>query len=78
MKFKRDSGLVAAIHYTGPNFDEVEVFVGGDVEFRNGALCVATTKGPLIATPGQYIVKRWDGSFFASDYEKLSIHLSEP
>ena len=45
------------------NFDEIEKFVGGDAEFRNGKLLVATLDGPLWASPGDWIVKDVDGKF---------------
>ena len=47
------------------NFDEIEKFVGGDAEFRNGKLLVATLDGPLWASPGDWIVKDADGKFRA-------------
>ena len=47
------------------NFDEIEKFVGGDAEFRNGKLLVATLDGPLWASPGDWIIKDADGKFRA-------------
>lgn len=48
------------IRYTGPNFDEVERFVGADVEWRDGRLIVPTRDGPLLVAVGQWIVRRGD------------------
>ena len=45
------------------NFDEIEKFVGGDAEFRNGKLLVATREGPLWASHGDWILKGADGKF---------------
>lgn len=53
--------VVEAIEFHG-NFDEVEKFVGGDAEFRDGKLLVATSEGPLWASPYEWIVKK-DGKF---------------
>ena len=62
-KFNREKPLeVNKIQFHG-NFDEIEKFVGGDAEFRNGKLLVATQEGPLWASPGDWIVKEADGKF---------------
>ena len=45
------------------NFDEIEKFIGGDAEFRNGKLLVATREGPLWASTGDWIIKDADGKF---------------
>ena len=64
-KFNRDKPLeINKIQFHG-NFDEIEKFVGGDAEFRNGKLLVATLDGPLWASPGDWIVKDADGKFCA-------------
>ena len=55
-------GYSEKIQFHG-NFDEIEKFVGGDAEFRNGKLLVATLDGPLWASPGDWIVKDVDGKF---------------
>lgn len=54
--------MLDAIQFQG-NLDEVEAFVGGDAEYRDGKLLVATTHGPLWASPGQWIMRVYDGSF---------------
>ena len=59
------------------NFDEIEKFVGGDAEFRNGKLLVATLDGPLWASPGDWIVKDVDGKFRAVNGEQLRERLDE-
>lgn len=46
-----------SIQFTG-NFDECEEFVGGDAEFRNGALLIATQQGPLVVQNNHWIVNR--------------------
>ncbi len=53
------------IQFTG-NFDEIEEFVGGDAEFRDGALLVATPQGPLTAKDQEWIIKHGDGTFSTS------------
>ena len=54
-----------AVQFHG-NFDEIERFVGGDAEFRGGALVVATPDGPLRVAPGEWVVRCDDGRFTAS------------
>jgi len=68
---------IEAVQFTG-NFDEIERFVGGDAEFRNGELVVATLEGPLRASPGDWIIKGRQGEFcsckpdiFAATYEEV-------
>lgn len=62
-KFNRKFPLeINKIQFHG-NFDEIEKFVGGDAEFRNGKLLVATREGPLWASHGDWIVKDADGKF---------------
>ena len=62
-KFNRDKPLeINKIQWHG-NFDEIEKFVSGDAEFRDGKLLVATREGPLWASPGDWIVKDADGKF---------------
>jgi hypothetical protein len=51
--------VVSAVQFTG-NFDEIEQFVGGDAEFRQGTLVVATRQGPLYASNGDWIVNLGD------------------
>lgn len=64
-KFNREKPLETnKIQFHG-NFDEIEKFVGGDAEFRDGKLLVATLDGPLWASPGDWIVKDADGKFRA-------------
>jgi hypothetical protein len=51
-----------AIQFHG-NFDEVEKFCGGDAEFRDDKLVVATSEGALIAAPNDFIIKDENGKF---------------
>lgn len=57
---------VEAVQFYG-NFDEIERFVGGDAEFRDGKLLVATRNGPLWANRGDYIFKNDIGEFESCD-----------
>ena len=50
---------VQAVQFTG-NFDEIERLVGGDAEFRDGRLVVASRQGPLRAAHGEWIVREGD------------------
>ena len=78
-RFRKKPVEIDAVLYTGPNFDEIEEFVGGDAEFRNGELTVATLEGPLHASPGDWIIKGVKGEFypckpdiFEATYEPVS------
>lgn len=55
---------VEAVRYNG-NFEEIEQFVGGDADFRNGGIVVATLDGPLAAKNGDYIIKASNNKFSA-------------
>ncbi len=62
-KFRKRPIVIEAIQFNG-NFDEIESFVGGDAEFRDGQLLVATLEGPLRAAPGDWIIKGIKGEFY--------------
>lgn len=62
--FRKKPVVIEAVQYTGPNFDEIEEFCGGDAEFRDGELLVATLEGPLHATPGDWIIRGVAGEFY--------------
>lgn len=55
--------VIEAVRFVG-NFDEIEAFVGGDAEFRNGELVIATLEGPLRASDGDWIIKGVKGEFY--------------
>lgn len=61
--YRKKPVVIEAIQFTG-NFDEIENFVGGDAEFRDGGLVVATLEGPLRANPNDYIIKGVKGEFY--------------
>jgi hypothetical protein len=62
-KFRKKPVVIEALRFGG-NFDEIEAFVGGDAEFRDGELLVATLEGPLRAAPGDWIIKGVKGEFY--------------
>ena len=77
MRFIKKPVEIEAIQFVG-NFDEIELFVGGDAEFRNGELVIATLEGPLKASPNDWIIKGIKGEFypckpdiFAATYEEV-------
>jgi hypothetical protein len=77
MKFRKKPVVIEAIRFNG-NFDEIEKFVGGDAEFRDGQLVVATLEGPLRAADGDWIIKGVKNEFypckpdiFAATYEPV-------
>jgi hypothetical protein len=60
---------VDAIRFKGTNFEDIEAFVGGDAESREGNLLVATRNGPLTVEPGAWIVQRWGEFLMVPDSE---------
>jgi len=63
-KYVKKPIVIEAVKFTGFNFDEIEVFVGGDAENRGSNLIVATLEGPLVASPGDWIIKGVRGEFY--------------
>ena len=62
-KFRKKPVVIEAVQFNG-NFDLIEDFVGGDAEFRNGELVIATSEGPLHASPNDWIIKGVKGEFY--------------
>lgn len=63
MLYRKKPVVIEAIQFTG-NFGEIEHFVGGDAEFRDGKLLVATLEGPLWADDHDWIIKGVKGEFY--------------
>jgi hypothetical protein len=61
--FRKKPVVVEAIQFDG-NFDELEQFVGGDSEFRNGELVIATLEGAMRASPKDWIIRGVNGEFY--------------
>ena len=62
-KFRKKPVVIEAVQFHG-NFDELEEFVGGDAEFRDGELVIATLEGPLHASINDWIIKGIKGEFY--------------
>lgn len=62
-KYRKKPVVIEAIQFKG-NFDEIEKFVGGDAELRDGELIIATLEGPLRAAPNDWIIKGVKGEFY--------------
>ena len=78
-KYRRQPIVVDAVQFKG-NFDAIERFCGGDAEFRDGELVVATPQGALHALDGTYIIKHSNGEFstcpaeiFESEYDPIGL-----
>ena len=78
-KFRKKPVVIEAVQFIAANFDELEGFVGGDAEFREGELVIATLEGPLRAAPKDWIIKGIKGEFypckpdiFAATYEPVT------
>ena len=61
--FRKKPVVVEAIQFTG-NFDEIERFVGGDAEFRDGHLVIATLEGAMRISPNDWVIKGTRGEFY--------------
>lgn len=75
-QYRKKPVVIEAVQYVGPNFEEMEKFVGGDAEFRDGQLIIATLEGAMKASIGDFIIKGVKGEFypckpdiFAATYE---------
>lgn len=63
-KFRKKPVVIEAIQFHHGNFNEIEKFVGGDAEFRDHELMIATLEGPLRAAPNDWIIKGVKGEFY--------------
>jgi len=63
-KYRKKPVVIEAIQFAAGNFDEIETFVGGDAEFRDGEIVIATLEGPLRASPNDFIIKGVKGEFY--------------
>lgn len=63
-KFRKKPVVIEAVQFIGANFTELEEFVGGDAEFRNGELVIATLEGAMHASPKDWIIKGIKGEFY--------------
>lgn len=64
MKFRKKPVVIEAIQFLTGNFAAIEDFVGGDAEWRDGELIVATLEGPLRASHGDWIIRGVKGEFY--------------
>jgi len=62
-QFRKKPVIIEAVQFHG-NFEEIEAFVGGDAEYREGKLLVATLEGPLWASPLDWIIKGVKGEYY--------------
>ena len=77
MKFRKKPGVIEAVQFTG-NFAQIKEFVGGDADYRNGELVIATLEGAMRASLNDWIIKGVKGEFypckpdiFAATYEAV-------
>lgn len=78
MRYRKKPVVIEAIKFD-ENFEEIEEFVGGYAEFRDGDLIVATLEGPLHASDGDYIIKGVKGEFYPCkpDIFEMTYELAE-
>ena len=77
MKFRKKPVVIEAVQFTG-NFAQIKEFVGGDADYRNGELVIATLEGAMRASLNDWIIKGVKGEFypckpdiFAATYEAV-------
>jgi len=63
-KFRKKPVEIEAVQLGPLNLEEVERFVGGDLEIRNGEVIIATLEGALHASPNDWIIKGVKGEFY--------------
>lgn len=63
-KYRKKPVVIEAVQFTRGNFEEIEKFVGGDAEWRDRELIIATLEGPLHASNNDYIIKGVQGEFY--------------
>lgn len=63
MKYRKKPVVIDAIQFTG-NFGELEDFVGGDANFKNGEMVIATLEGAMRVSLGDWIIKGVKGEFY--------------
>lgn len=63
-KYRKKPVVIEAVQYTGQNFGEMDEFVGGDAELRDGQLFIATLEGEMRASLGDWIIKGVKGEFY--------------
>jgi hypothetical protein len=69
---------IQAVQLTPFNLDEVEGFVGGDLQTRNDEIIIATLEGAMPASLNDWIIRGIKGEFypckpdiFAATYEAV-------
>lgn len=55
--YRRKPEEVKAVVFTGKNSEDIEVWTGGVAYTYEGQLFVTTFEGPLVITPGDYVVQ---------------------
>ncbi|MGV9579735.1 hypothetical protein ACWDRZ_24085 [Streptomyces sp. NPDC003509] len=75
-RYRKKPVEIEAVQFTG-NFDELEKFVGGDAEFRDGQMVIATLEGAMHVSPNDWVIRGVKGEFypckpdiFAATYEE--------
>lgn len=77
MKFQTNPIIVEAVQVFATKLEEVEEFVGGDLEVRHDGIVIATPNGPLHARPFDWIVKHSVSKFSVVSNELFKSVFSE-
>lgn len=62
-KYRKKPVDIEAIQFDD-NFNEIEKFCGGHCGLRNGQLVISTTKGAMLVSPKDYVIKGINGDFY--------------
>ena len=64
MRVRKKPVEVEAVQFFSFTLEQVEEFVGGDLEVRNGEVIIATLEGAMHASAGDWIIKGVHGEFY--------------
>jgi len=63
-QYRKKPIVIEAMQFKHGNFDDCEKFVGGDAEWRNGEMIIATLEGAMHVSNEDYIIKGIKGEFY--------------
>ena len=78
-KFRKKPVVIEAVHWTGENPEEINVFCGENVSWPRGEPMICTSEGDMTASEGDWIIRGIKGEFypckpdiFAASYDEVT------
>ena len=78
MKYRKKPVVIEAVHFLGPNWKEVQEFIGDAGNAYNLYVVVKTLEGTMTAQPGDWIIRGIKGEvypckddIFQASYEEV-------